>query len=86
MGQAVVEAHVDADLAQKAEAIFTAAGMTVEDAVRRLLLRTVHDEAVPFELFVANAETMESIEDARAGRFAGEGSMTDLFREIDAEG
>ena len=83
--EAIIETHVDPALLAKAQAIYAAAGVTLNDLVRNMILKTVEDETVPMDFFRPNAETREAIEAARRGEFAGEGSIHDLFVELDAE-
>jgi DNA-damage-inducible protein J len=83
--EAIIETHVDPALLAKAQAIYAAAGVTLENLVRNMILKTVEDESVPMDFFRPNAETIEAIEAARRGEFEGTGSMSDLFAELDAE-
>jgi len=83
--EALIEAHVDENVRRQAQDIYLAAGVTIEDMVRRMLLKTVEDNAIPMDFFRPNAETLAAIEAARRGEFAGEGSIDDLFAELDAD-
>ena len=83
--EALIEAHVDENVRRQAQEIYLAAGVTIEDMVRRMLLKTVEDNATPMDFFRPNAETLAAIEAARRGEFAGEGSIDDLFAELDAD-
>ena len=83
--EAPIEAHVDENVRRQAQEIYLAAGVTIEDMVRRMLLKTVEDNAIPMDFFRPNAETLAAIEAARRGEFAGEGSIDDLFAELDAD-
>ena len=83
--EALIEAHVDENVRRQAQEIYSAAGVTIEDMVRRMLLKTVEDNATPMDFFRPNAETLAAIEAARRGEFAGEGSIDDLFAELDAD-
>ncbi len=83
--EAIIETHVDPAMLAKAQAIYAAAGVTLENLVRNMILKTVEDESVPMDFFRPNAETIEAIEAARRGEFEGTGSMSDLFAELDAE-
>ena len=83
--EALIEAHVDETVRRQAQEIYSAAGVTIEDMVRRMLLKTVEDNAIPMDFFRPNAETLAAIEAARRGEFAGEGSIDDLFAELDAD-
>lgn len=83
--EAIIETHVDPAMLAKAQAIYAAAGVTLENLVRNMILKTVEDESVPMDFFRPNAETIEAIEAARRGEFEGTGSISDLFAELDAE-
>ena len=83
--EAPIEAHVVENVRRQAQEIYSAAGVTIEDMVRRMLLKTVEDNAIPMDFFRPNAETLAAIEAARRGEFAGEGSIDDLFAELDAD-
>ncbi len=83
--EAIIETHVDSAVLAKAQAIYAAAGVTLDDLVRNMILKTVEDESVPMDFFRPNAETIEAIEAARRGEFEGSGSIHDLFAELDAE-
>ena len=83
--EALIEAHVDENVRRQAQEIYLAAGVTIEDMVRRMLLKTVEDNAIPMDFFRPNAETLAAIEAARRGEFAGEGSIDNLFAELDAD-
>jgi len=77
--EAIIETHVDPAILAKAQAIYAAAGVTLDDMVRTMILKTVEEQAVPMEFFRPNADTVEAIEAARRGEFEGQGSINDLF-------
>ncbi len=83
--EAIIETHIDENVRRQAQQIYSAAGVTIEDMVRRMLLKTVEDNAIPMDFFRPNAETLAAMEAARRGEFAGEGSVDDLFAELDAD-
>jgi DNA-damage-inducible protein J len=47
---AVVRARIDEHIKERAAAVLSAMGLTVSDAVRIMLTRVAHDEALPFDL------------------------------------
>lgn len=67
---AVVRARVDRRVKEQAAAILGAAGLTVSDAFRMMLMRTVAEGALPFDPLVPNAETIEAMKVARRGELA----------------
>jgi DNA-damage-inducible protein J len=83
--EAVIEMHIDETVRQQAQQIYSAAGVTMEDMFRRMLLKTVEDEAIPMDFFRPNAETIAAMEAARRGEFAGQGNIEDLFAELYAD-
>ena len=83
--EAIMEAHVEADLKREAEIVLAAAGVTFDDMVRRMLESTVESQCVPLDFFRPNAKTVAAMEAARRGEFAGSGSIDDLFKELDAD-
>ncbi len=44
-----------------------AAGLTISDAFRMMLMRTMAEKALPFDPLVPNAETIEAMKAARRG-------------------
>jgi DNA-damage-inducible protein J len=58
---AVVRARVNAQVKEEAAAICAAAGLTLSDAFRMLLLRTVAERSLPFDPLTPNEETIEAM-------------------------
>ena len=83
-----VRARVNDTLRDDAAAVLADLGLTISDVMRMTLTRIAREQAVPFELFVPNAETRAAIEEAReiqrarAARFT---SAQDLFDDIEKE-
>jgi DNA-damage-inducible protein J len=67
MATTMVHIRVDQKTKQRAAKTLAAAGMSVSDAVRMLLVRVATEKALPFEVKVPNATT------AKAMRAAGRG-------------
>lgn len=63
----VVRARIDPELKDKAADILAATGLTVSDAFRMMLVRTVAEKRLPFDPLVPNAETIEAMQAARKG-------------------
>lgn len=53
---AVVRARIDQRLKEEAAAILAATGLTISDAFRMMLMRTVAEKVLPFDPLVPNAE------------------------------
>lgn len=81
---AVVRAHIDEHVKEEAAAILNAAGLTISDAFRMMLIRTVADKALPFDPLVPNAETIEAMEEARGGNLPRVNTVEELLEELNA--
>ena len=82
---AVVRARIDARVKEEAAAIYAAAGLTLSDAFRMLLMRTVAERALPFEPLMPNAETVEAMKSARRGKLVTVGSIDNLLADLHAD-
>lgn len=83
-----VRARISQSLRDEAEVVLHDLGLTISDVVRMTLTRIAKERAVPFELFVANAETRAAIEEAKAmqaARTARFATAQDLFDDIEKE-
>jgi DNA-damage-inducible protein J len=81
----VVRARIDRRIKEEAAAILGAAGLTISDAFRMMLMRTVADKALPFDPLVPNAETIEAMRAARRGDLVTVGSVEDLMADLHAD-
>jgi DNA-damage-inducible protein J len=79
---AIVRARIDPRIKEEASAILGAAGLTVSDAFRMMLMRTVADKALPFDPLVPNEETIEAMKAARRGDLVTVGSVDDLLADL----
>ncbi len=82
---AVVRARIDGRIKDEATAILGAIGLTVSDAVRLMLMRTVADKALPFNPLIPNAETIEAMKAARNGELTTVGSIDELMADLNAD-
>jgi DNA-damage-inducible protein J len=82
---AVVRARIDARVKEEATAIYAAAGLTLSDAFRMLLMRTVAERALPFDPLTPNAETVEAMMAARRGELVKIGSVKNLLADLHAD-
>ena len=78
----VVRARIDRRIKEEAAAILGAAGLTISDAFRMMLMRTVADKALPFDPLVPNAETIEAMKAARRGDLVTVGDIDDLMADL----
>jgi DNA-damage-inducible protein J len=81
----VVRARIDRRIKEEAAAILGAAGLTISDAFRMMLIRTVADKALPFDPLVPNAETIEAMKAARRGDLVTVGDVDDLMTDLHAD-
>ena len=82
---AVVRARIDARVKEEAAAIYAAAGLTLSDVFRMLLIRTVAERALPFDPLIPNAETVEAMKAARRGEVVKVGSVEELMADLHAD-
>ena len=81
----VVRARIDGQIKEEAAAVLDAMGLTVSDAFRMLLTRTAKERALPFEPLVPNEETIQAMQEARAGRVRTAKSTDDLIAQLNAD-
>lgn len=82
---AVVRARIDARIKEEAGAIYAAAGLTLSDAFRMMLMRTVAERALPFDPLTPNEETVEAMKAARRGELVEVGSVDNLLADLHAD-
>jgi DNA-damage-inducible protein J len=82
---AVVRARIDARVKEETTAIYAAAGLTLSDAFRMLLMRTVAERALPFDPLIPNAATVEAMKAARRGELVKVGRVENLLAELNAD-
>ncbi len=82
---AVVRARIDARVKEEASAIYAAAGFTLSDAFRMMLVRTVAERALPFDPLVPNEETVQAMKAARRGELVKLGSVENLLADLHAD-
>lgn len=81
----VVRARIDGHLKEEATAIYAAMGLTVSDAVRMMLVRTVADRCLPFDPLVPNEKTVAAMMAARRGDTVAADGVENLLAELDAD-
>jgi DNA-damage-inducible protein J len=82
MATTMVHIRVDQKTKQQAAKALAAAGMSVSDAVRMLLVRVATEKNLPFEMKVPNATTVKALR--AAGRAQGKrlNSAAALFKDL----
>ena len=81
----VVRARIDGQIKEEAAAVLDAMGLTVSEAFRMLLTRIAKERALPFEPLVPNEETIQAMQEARAGRVRTAKSPDDLIAQLNAD-
>ena len=81
----VVRASIDGQTKEEAAAVLDAMGLTVSDAFRMLLTRIAKERVLPFEPLVPNEETIQAMQEARAGRVRTAKSPDDLIAQLNAD-
>jgi len=79
---ATVQAKIPDEIQDVANAVIQSAGLTAADAVRLFMARIAADGALPLDLFQPNAETVQAIQDARAG-LVEKTSIDEILQAID---
>lgn len=74
---AFVRARVDENLKNEAAAVLAEMGLTVSDVVRIALTKIAREKALPFDMRLPNAQTLETLAKAEQG--------ADLHAAKDAE-
>jgi DNA-damage-inducible protein J len=82
---AVVRARIDSRIKEEATAIYAAVGLTLSDAFRMMLMRTVAERALPFEPLMPNTETVAAMKAARRGELVTIGSVDNLLADLHAD-
>ncbi|WP_156851389.1 type II toxin-antitoxin system RelB/DinJ family antitoxin [Bartonella refiksaydamii] len=80
----VVRARIDKNLKKEAHEILATLGLTVSDFIRIALTKVVNERGLPFDMYVPNAETLETFEKTnRGGDVVYAEDMDDLFKKLD---
>lgn len=82
---AVVRARIDPKLKDEAADILAATGLTVSDAFRMMLVRTVAEQRLPFDPLVPNRETIAAMQAARRGDTKKVDAPEDLLADLHAD-
>ena len=82
---AVVQARIDSEVKEEANAVLAAMGLTISDAVRLMLTRVAREHALPFDPLIPNPKTIEAMKEARRGQLQSFDSVDDLMDDLNAE-
>jgi DNA-damage-inducible protein J len=75
----------NAALEAEAAAVLAQQGMTVSDAVRRLLAHVAQEKALPVELLAPSEETIAALEEAELGGLPTFNSVQALLEDLHAD-
>jgi len=81
----VVRARIEGDVKIRASEVLAEMGLSVSDAIRMLLIRVATERALPFEVRVPNAETVEAIRELDQGGRARFANVRELLADLNAE-
>ena len=73
---------VDEDLDLEAAEILAGIGMSVDDAIRRLLRQVVENRCLPFAMHIPNDETVEAMGEADRRQGRKYEILDELFRDM----
>jgi DNA-damage-inducible protein J len=81
----LVRARIDSMTKNEASAAFSTIGLAVSDAFRLIMVKVAAEEALPFEPWVPNAETVAAMEAVRRGELVTVGSIDQLMADLHAD-
>ena len=81
---AVVRARIDEKIKKKATAVLKSVGFTPSAAFRLMMTRIAREKAVPFDLIVPNADTVEAMKAGLRGEVTTVANSEELFRALNA--
>ncbi|HEY7823925.1 MAG TPA: type II toxin-antitoxin system RelB/DinJ family antitoxin [Acidimicrobiia bacterium] len=80
----VVRARINRQVKQEATTILASIGLTPSDAYRMLLMRVVHEGALPFEPLVPGETTLAAMEESKTKQLPQFESIGDLMSDLNA--
>jgi len=81
----VVRARIDGQIKREATAVLAQIGLTPSDAFRMLMMRTVAEQALPFDPLVPNAATEAAMREADKGGLPSFSTVGDLMSDLHAD-
>ena len=78
-----VRSRIDSRTKQRAAAALGAMGLTISDAIRRLLVRVAEERRLPFVVSVRYARSRRAMKELVAGKGKRAASATELFEDPD---
>jgi DNA-damage-inducible protein J len=84
MTTTTIHVQIDKEIEDQAAETLAALGLSVSDAVRTLLTRIATEKALPFELKVPNATTLEAMDEAEQGGLKSFDTVESLMADLNA--
>lgn len=81
---AYVRVRIDPVLKDEAALVLDSLGLTISDVMRMTLTRIAREKALPLELTLPNAKTLDAMEEARRLRTAANGRFDNADAVFDA--
>jgi DNA-damage-inducible protein J len=78
----MIRARIDPELKQRAETILDSLGLNASDAIRLFYKQITLNDGLPFPVKVPNAETIQAIRDAEAGKGTRYKSAAEMFKKM----
>lgn len=82
---ALVQARIDGAVKEEAAIVLAAMGLTVSDAVRLLFTKIAREHALPFDPFIPNEKTIETMKKARRGNLPSFTTVDELMADLNAQ-
>ena len=81
----MIHVRVDPELKAEAAETLEKMGLSLSEAVRLLLTRIAREKALPFEVRVPNAETLEAMREGDRGEVFRASSMKEMMAQLNAD-
>ena len=78
----MIRARIDPELKQLAETILDSLGLNTSDAIRLFYKQITLNDGLPFPVKVPNAETIQAMRDAEAGKVTRYRSAAEMFEKM----
>jgi len=79
----LVHVQVDETVKNEATAVLTAMGLSVSDVIRKALTIIAEEKKIPFEMYIPNKLTAETMEKSERGEDVYHAKdATDLFKQL----
>jgi len=82
---ATVQARIDPDIKEKAQAIFNKLNISLSEAISMYLTQVTLHNGIPFEIKIPNELTAETIRKSKAGQELHQvNGVDELFKELES--